>query len=253
MRNLVVGILQPIIFFFFSLQGTRYLNFSRLILGKAFSLFLPWRRWMLLLFLFFFWGILPPSTLFLPSSRLFRVPVTAVPPCVFVNLFGFFPDMGLNVNLNAGQAESVTAYPHVQAQRASVCHLPPPPRCTFRFFRPPKRSTLALGPERAGDQRHLLHFVLRGEPCSRCLVKTLPLTTLLSKHTTVSPNSPQPSPQPLHSNAVLLQSALWRQEAAWHLKVGAGPKKTCYLCYLSLLLPPFFLPKAYTLNVWTEE
>lgn len=79
---------------------------------------------------FVFLGILPPSTLFLPSSRLFRVPVTAVPPCVFVDLFGFFPDMGLNVNLNAGQAESVTAYPHVQAQTASVCHLP----CTFCFF-----------------------------------------------------------------------------------------------------------------------
>lgn len=85
-------------------------------------------------FFCFFLGILPTSTLFLPSSHLFRVPVTAVPPCVFVNLFGFFPDMGLNVNLNAGQAESVTAYPHVQAQRASVCHFPPPPPCTFCFF-----------------------------------------------------------------------------------------------------------------------
>lgn len=63
--------------------------------------------------------------------------------------FMMIPDVGTECNTR--RAKSVTAYRHIQAQRASVCHLASARYIflllLFSFFpRPPKRSTLALGP-----------------------------------------------------------------------------------------------------------
>lgn len=105
--------------------------------------------------------------------------------------FMMIPDVGTECNTR--RAKSVTAYRHIQAQRASVCHLASARYifcccCRFLFFPlPPKRSTLALGPgPETSENRRLVYSVL----CSCCLVKALPLTSLLSKHTTVSLDSP---------------------------------------------------------------
>lgn len=80
----------------------------------------------------------------------------------------------------------------------------------LHFFFSPKRSTLALGLPGLREQktRDVSCTVFSEDDfCSRCLVKALPLTTLLSNHTTVSSDS----------HAVLLLSALWWWAATWHL------------------------------------
>lgn len=75
--------------FLFSLQGTRYLNFSRLILGKAFSLFLPWRRWMLLLFLFF-WESYHLQPCFYPPPACLESQLQRYPPVCLSTCLDFF-------------------------------------------------------------------------------------------------------------------------------------------------------------------
>lgn len=137
--------------------------------------------------------------------------------------------MGPNVNLNAGEAQSASADPHVQAQRASVCHfcallLLPPALFLFFFFTPPKmRSNLR---RRCG--RRDLGELETGDDASR--TASLPGRSLLASNTaashaagrshySLSKHLPHPQPRP-HPP-------------------GGGPKKikknkTCYLCYLSL-------------------
>lgn len=93
-----------------------------------------------------------------------------------------FPDVGLNVNLNTRGAKSLTAYFHVQAQRASVCHLAP------ALFSSKEVKPWHWDPGLREQKTRDVSCTVFSEDdfCSRCLVKALPLTTPLSKHTTVS-------------------------------------------------------------------
>lgn len=132
--------------------------------------------------------------------------------------------MGLNVNLNAGEAQSQSADPHVQAQRASVCHfspppslLPPPALFIFLFVSPspPKmRSNLRQRRRETGGD-------------ARCLLPTRrPRCWPITLHT-VSLAPPTPRPHPTRRCS--------RPEVTWLVEGGrTKTNKTCYLCYLSL-------------------
>lgn len=115
--------------------------------------------------------------------------------------------MGPNVNLNAGEAQSASADPHVQAQRASVCHfcalllLPPALFLFFFFFTPPKmRSNLRrrCGRRDPGELE-------TGDDASR--TASLPGRSLLASNTaashaagrshySLSKHLPHPQPRP---------------------------------------------------------
>lgn len=151
-----------------------------------------------------------------------------------------FPDVGLNVNLNTRGAQGVTACPHIQAQRASVCLLAP---ALFPLQRgQPWHWDPGLREQKTRDASCTVFS--EDDFCSRCLVKALPLTTLLSKHTTVC----------LDSDAVLLLLALWWWAATWLSQIGLGKKKNAiYAIYLLVAASFLTNSKTYTLNVWTLE
>lgn len=169
--KLFVGILQRIILFcfvfcFFLPQDAQHTYFS-LIFGifvSSFSSVVMQRKRQIFLWILaaFDMSRTMISARLTKSFPLHQVPVYLTRFVSSLTHFDAKPFSWRGTECKREHRRSVTAYIHIQAQRASVCHLAP--ALFFLCCFPPKKSTLALGPgpERTEDQRRLWRCILWG-------------------------------------------------------------------------------------------
>lgn len=143
--------------------------------------------------------------------------------------FMMIPDVGTECNTR--RAKSVTAYRHIQAQRASVCHLASARYifccCCFLFSpRPPKRSTLALGPGPETSENGDASCTVFSAHAA-WLKRSLNLAAVKTHYSLFGLSCSFCSYPSLSSNMTLVDAGGWENK--------------CYLCYLSLGFHQFFL------------